>query len=107
MSQIERGKVDETVITDYILDEVLTFVRRRLGFEKSLKVLESILASDVLRIEKVDLREFQAAIIIFEKYRRLSFTDSATVAFMYSKDIEELYSFDKDFDGIPHIQRLT
>ncbi len=77
LSQIEQGKVDKPIITDYILDEVLTFVRRRLGFDRSLEVLESILSSDILEIEKVGEKEFQAGIIIFEKNRRLSWVNGS------------------------------
>ena len=106
LSQIEQGKVDKPIITDYILDEVLTFVRRRLGFDKSLEVLESFLSSDTLGIEKVDEREFQAGIIIFEKNRRLSFTDAVSVAVMDSRDIRQIISFDKDFDSVRGIERL-
>ena len=105
--RIEQGKVSTPTITDYILDEVLTFVRRRLGFGKSLEVMESILSSDTLNLEKVELGEFQAGIIIFEQHQRLSFTDSVSLAFMNSKGIKEIYSFDKDFDGIGGIRRVT
>ncbi len=107
LSQIEQGKVDKPIITDYILDEVLTFVRRRLGFEKSLEVLEAILSSDILGIEKVDDREVQAGIILFEKNRRLSFTDSVSVAVMDSKGTHRIISFDKDFDSVRGIERLS
>jgi len=99
--------VDKPIITDYILDEVLTFVRRRLGFEKSLEVLKAILSSDILGIVKVDEREFQAGIILFEKNRRLSFTDSVSVAVMDSKGMHRIISFDKDFDSVPGIERLS
>ncbi len=105
--QMEQGKVDKPIITDYILDEVLTFVRRRLGFDRSLAVLDSILASDVLGIEKVGEREFQAGIIIFEKNRRLSFTDSVSVAMMDSMGAKRIVSFDKDFDSVHGIERVS
>ncbi len=85
----------------------MTFVRRRLGFEKSVQALESILASEALVIEKVDLREFEAGIVIFEKYPRLSFTDAISVAFMNSKGIMKIYSFDAGFDGHQGIVRVT
>ncbi len=107
LHHIEQGKVSAPTITDYILDEVLTFVRRRLGFVKSLEVMESILASDTLNLDKVELGEFQAGIIIFEQHQRLSFTDSVSLAFMNSRGMREIYSFDKDFDGIRGIHRVT
>ncbi len=85
----------------------MTFIRRRLGFEKSIQALESILASEALVIEKVGLREFEAGIIIFEKYPKLSFTDATSVAFMNFKRIMKIYSFDAGFDGYPGIVRVT
>ncbi len=58
-------------------------------------------------IEKVSLREFEAGIIIFEKYRKLSFTDAISVAFMNFKGMLKIYSFDAGFDGYPGIVRVT
>jgi predicted nucleic acid-binding protein len=107
LTDIERRKRGDHVITDYIFDEVLTFIRRRLGFERSIQALESVLASEALVIEKVGLREFEAGIIIFEKYPKLSFTDASSLAFMSSKGITKIYSFDAGFDGYPGIVRVT
>lgn len=58
-------------------------------------------------IEKVGPREFEAGIIIFEKYSKLSFTDAISLAFMNFRGMMKIYSFDAGFDGYPGIARTT
>ena len=56
---------------------------------------------------KVEDRHFEAGLQLFRIYERLSFTEAVSVAVMRDLDIEVIYSFDSDFDGIPGIVRLT
>jgi len=44
---------------------------------------------------------------LFRTYGRLSFTDAVSVVVMRDLDIEVIYSFDRDFDGILGVVRLT
>ena len=97
----------EPVITDYILDEVVTFVRKRKGATASIEMLDAITHSPRLRLVKVETRHFEAGLQLFRTYEGLSFTDAVSVAVMRDLDIEVIYSFDSDFDGIPGIVRLT
>jgi hypothetical protein len=104
---VEKGLLGKPVVTDYILDEVVTFVRKKKGVAASIQTLDAIILSPRLRLVKVDNRIFEAGIQLFKTYERLSFTDAVSVATMMDIGIEVIYSFDSGFDGIPGITRLT
>ena len=107
ITSVEEGALGKPVITDYILDEVVTFVRKRKGAAASIEMLDAITHSPRLRLVKVETRHFEAGLQLFRTYEGLSFTDAVSVAVMRDLDIEVIYSFDSDFDGIPGIVRLT
>ena len=107
ITSVEKGTLGKPVITDYILDEVVTFVRKRKSVAASIETLDAILSSPRLRLVKVDNRIFEAGIQLFRTYERLSFTDAVSVATMRDLGIKIIYSFDSGFDGIPGITRLT
>lgn len=107
VEQIDEGGLGQVIVSDYVFDETLTFVRRRSGYEKSLEVLDSILSAEHLQIIKATEHDVQAAILLFEKYRSLSFTDAVIVAMMFSRDADNLISFDSGFDQVIGLTRLT
>lgn len=107
IASVERGAISKPVITDYILDETVTFVRKKKSVSASIETLEAILYSPHLEFVKVDNRIFEAGVQLFRTYERLSFTDAISVATMRDLEIEIIYSFDRGFDGIPGITRLT
>lgn len=104
---VEEGILGKPVITDYILDELVTFVRKKMGTNASIEILDILLSSPKLTIIKVENKHFEAGIQIFKMYERLSFTDAITVAVMRDLKIKTIYSFDSGFDGISGIMRLT
>ena len=107
ISFVEGGAFGTFIITDYILDEVVTFVRKRKSAVASIEVLEAMVYSPHLKLVKVENRHFEAGLQLFRTYERLSFTDAVSVAVMRDLNIDVIYSFDGDFDGIPGIVRLT
>ena len=107
ITSVEEGALGKPVITDYILNEVVTFVRKRKGAAASIEMLDAMIHSPRLRLVKVENRHFEAGLQLFRTYEGLSFTDAVSVAVMRDLDIEVIYSFDSGFDGIPGIVRLT
>lgn len=107
LTSVEEGALGKPVITDYILDEVVTFVRKRKDAAASIEVLDVIIHSPRLRLVKVDSRHFEAGLQLFRTYEGLSFTDAVSVAVMRDLNIKVIYSFDSDFDGVPGVIRLT
>lgn len=107
ITSVEEGELGTSIITDYILDEAVTFVRKRKSAVASIEVLEAMVYSPHLKMVKVENRHFEAGLQLFRTYKRLSFTDAVSVAVMRDLNTEAIYSFDSDFDGIPEIVRLT
>jgi len=94
-------------ITDYIFDEIVTFVRRKKSPQASNEVIETLLDSPELKILKVKENHFEAAVHLFKMYHQLSFTDAVTLAMMKDTRTSTVYSFDRGFDAVPNIIRLT
>jgi predicted nucleic acid-binding protein len=68
-------------VTDYIVDEVLSYAAARLGREAGLRLGELLLEKRVLRILPVTLDLVLEAWGIYRSHLpRLSFTDATTVA---------------------------
>lgn len=107
VTSVEKGDLGRPVITDYILDEIVTFVRRKKSPAASIDVLDAVLYSPHLRLVKVEDRHFEAGLQLFRTYERLSFTDAVSVAVMRDLNLEVIYGFDSGFDGIPGVVRLT
>ncbi|MCD6513997.1 MAG: type II toxin-antitoxin system VapC family toxin [Candidatus Odinarchaeota archaeon] len=104
---IER-KLSIALTTDYVLDEVMTILKKRkIPPKKIISVIESIIESPLVEVIFVDEQIFTEALKIFKKYEKLSFTDSTTLAVMRKYKIKEIYSHDSDFDlsGITRRER--
>lgn len=94
-------KARSTLLTsDFILDETITLLRVRAGFEVSIRAGESIFSSRILERAMVDERTIYAAWSIYKKYRdqNLSFTDCTSFFVMKERGIREAFSFDSHFE---------
>lgn len=107
VTAIEDGVVGRPVFTDYILDELVTFIRMKKGPEESNEALDIMLYSPSLSFVKVEDRHFEAGLQLFRTYERLSLTDAVSMAVMRDLGIGFIFSFDSGFDGIPGITRIT
>ena len=77
-----------------------------MGFENALSIEQGLCTRDSVRIlqtAKVDLLE---ALGLASEIG-LGTTDSLAVVFMKREGIREVYSFDKDYDGIPGVTRVS
>jgi hypothetical protein len=106
ISAISDGLVPNVFITDYIFNEVVTYIRKKIGYAASVQVADVLLDSNNIRIINVDDSTFISAIHIFQKYEQLSFTDASIVVIMKNSNLKWLYSFDSGFDGIKDIYRI-
>jgi len=107
ITALEKGQIKHGLITDYILDEIVTLARRRGGVDASNQILDTLLGSPHIEILKVNKNHFEAGITFFKRYDQLSFTDSVTVTVMKDQAINIIYSFDTGFDSVPGIIRMT
>ncbi len=101
------GGIAETmVLTDHILGEVVTLIKKRYGVEKARKA--GAVVADAKQVELV----FSDAVLTGEaldaagKFPNLSFCDALSFAVMRKRRIRKIYSFDSDFDRLPGILRV-
>jgi predicted nucleic acid-binding protein len=94
------------ITTDYILDEVLTVLRRRLTHEVVVKFGEGIFQAvrvEKLRFELINNRRREKAWELFKKYQDkpdISFTDFTSFAVMSEFKIKEVFTGDEHFEKV-------
>ncbi len=94
---MSRG--ERLVTSDYVLDEVYTLIRMRVGHRAAVDVGESIRASRFFQIEPVRPADFEAAWRIFSRYddKPFSFTDCTSFALMERLKIKTAFTFDRNY----------
>lgn len=98
MEEMRKGKYGKLCTSDYVLDEVATFISQRLKRHNiAVETLASILTSKAVDLLKVDITIIQAALSIFRENSFLSFTDATTCALMNVHAIKQIATFDQDF----------
>ncbi|QIW23999.1 PIN domain-containing protein [Sulfolobus sp. S-194] len=100
----EKVREYEAVITDYVFDELITFLIYHVNKDYAIKVASIILEKvkdGELYMFFIDWEVFIHAINYLVKYeKKLSFTDCTTLSSMDKLRSEYLLSFDNDFDNI-------
>ncbi len=84
----------------------MNFLLRKGGYDAAKETLDIFENHERIEIINIDEIAFARASLIFKDYPGLSITDASIVAVMEELEIEQLYSFDKDFDRISWIERL-
>jgi predicted nucleic acid-binding protein len=106
IKKIATGRLGSAYTSDYIFDEaVTTALIRTKRPETALtigKMIRGELTIPFLVILRVNTTAFKEAWKLFSQYAKkgLSFTDCTSIALMKMKSIENIASFDTDFDGI-------
>ena len=105
LKRVERN--EEKVITSplVVFETVFTLESYyKVPRDEIKKLLQSIFT---LRGLKLDFREiFESALELYSE-RKISFADAFNACFMEKQGVEEIYSFDEDFDKIEGIRRVT
>ncbi|MFH1565602.1 MAG: PIN domain-containing protein [bacterium] len=86
--------------TNFVLDEVYTFVRSIKNKKTSIDFAEYLSSnSDIVKVKRVSLEEEKEAFNLFKKldFARLSFTDCTSFAVMKRLKLKQAFSFDKHF----------
>lgn len=100
MEKIRGGEIPLThfYVTDYILDETLTFIECVLEMhELAVEVGEALQTSPFTTIIRVDEEVFTEAWNIFRRSRGYSFTDCTSFTVMKKYGITHAFTFDKHF----------
>ncbi len=87
------------VTSEYVVDELLTLVRSRVGILRSIQVGELIFKEELADLIPVEKRDIDAAWAIFAKYRDKdwSFTDCVSRVVMERLEITTAFAFDEHF----------
>jgi predicted nucleic acid-binding protein len=107
LDAVYDGEFGHPYLTDYVFDEAITLTRKRTGSHRAATQLSDRLLGEgqypsVYEILHVSKAVFSNAVDVFERYddQELSFTDATIVAVVERFDIDQVLSFDDDFDGI-------
>ena len=97
------------VISDLVFAEVITFILRKDGHEAAQKLMT--LLEDNTTVLFVDKPVLEEATSMLRRYwsprKRLSVCDATSCILMKNRGIEDVYSFDSGFDGLPGITRIA
>lgn len=105
LENLKDGIIGKVYITDYVLVECVNFLLKKAGFDKASATFNYLTETDNLEIvETGDLGNVKE---LFNKYRKLSVTDCSLIALSEKLKIKEIFSFDKHFDSVKGIVRLT
>ena len=102
---LSEASKERCVITDHILGEVATFLRKKLGSEEACGLSLRLVSN--LEVVFFTRKGVLSALEIMKKYRILSLCDALTIVAMRSLNVKRLYSFDSDFDIIEGIERIS
>jgi predicted nucleic acid-binding protein len=105
--QVLRKKRYEVIATSYVLDEILTLIRFRIGIQASIDFSKKIRKSKVVKIVQVSSEIEEKALDIFEKYddKDFSFTDCVSFVVMREMGIQEAFAFDEHFNQMRFIRK--
>ena len=105
LERAERNEV-ELVATEFVIAEVVWFMQHclSLGRERIRDILGPILRMPGLRLPNKQLWP-----AIFDVYceKRVDFIDAYNAVAMKRAGVTQIYSYDRDFDKIEGIERLT
>lgn len=104
----DEGHIAPLVLTDFLLAETINYLTRKGGSEVGRDALRRIESSRGFRIERTPDEVY--ALGKNEMYAHLdglSFVDALTVAHLRTRGWNRIYSFDRDFDHVPRVRRLT
>ncbi|MFN3761648.1 MAG: type II toxin-antitoxin system VapC family toxin [Anaerolineae bacterium] len=96
------------IVTDDVFDEMMTFLKRRLGSEVALRAGRQLRESLVFQRLHLTEEDEESTWKIFQQYadKAWSYTDCASLAVMRRLGIREVLAFDRHFEQMPGVIRL-
>jgi predicted nucleic acid-binding protein len=104
ISNVSQGK-EEVTMTVVHLSEIVSILKHGMPLSQLTKIIRGIFMLDNIKIHDVTREAYFAAVELGEDLR-LEANDALAVDVMRVNNIEEIYSFDEDFDQIEAISRL-
>jgi len=94
-------------VTDHVIDEVYNYVLKRISWEKAQEITNAIKQTSALKIFYTSELVFNEALSLTMEEKKLSVTDAIQVVHARDEGIKEIASFDKAFDKLRGIKRIT
>ncbi len=97
-TDIKRHRI-ELITSEYILDESITLIRYRVSHQAAVIFGNSLLNSNIVRIEDVSAEDRFKAWEMFKKFedKELSFTDCTSFVLMKNLRLQKAFTFDDHF----------
>jgi predicted nucleic acid-binding protein len=101
-----KAKAYSMVTSDYILDEVITSLFKKVNFDGAQKFVEALLLdirAGQIRLERIDVDRFNYAWLLRSIYRDkpdISFTDLTSFVLMRDLDISRAFTGDRHFEMV-------
>ncbi len=102
--RVEEGEPVATTIVH--VSEVANILEARLSLIDALSYVETILAKKNITVYGVDLDAYLEALRLARKHL-IGVNDALAIVYMKMHGINEIYSFDTDFDKVKGIKRIT
>ncbi|GAB4236699.1 MAG: hypothetical protein OHK0028_13740 [Deltaproteobacteria bacterium] len=92
------------VTTNFVFDETVTLLRRRLGWKVACDFGGRLHRSNIAAVVSVRVEDEEAAWTTFRKFRdkEFSFTDCTSFAVMDRLKIRTAFAFDRHFEGMEY-----
>ncbi len=89
----------KVVTSDYVLDETVTMLTKKLGARQSIEIGDSLILSDIIKIIFINPDCFHSAWQYYHKFKdkKFSFTDVTSFYIMKEFGISKAFSFDGHF----------
>lgn len=94
------------ILTDHILDETLTYLKRKEGKKVAYQTGMYLFQEPNVRIEYSSPERSNAALLLLGKIDSISFCDALSIVIMQELGIKKICSFDADFDKIEGMERI-
>lgn len=104
ISNVSQGK-EEVTMTVVHVSEIVNILKHSMPLDQLIKVIRGLFMLDNVKITDVTRGAYFAAAELGEDLR-LEANDALAVDIMKMNNIDEIYSFDEDFDRIEGIRRL-
>ena len=88
------------------VSEVLNILEDNLGIRQVTAFLAWVIATPNLTVYPVRIEDYESAMTA-RRDRLIGLNDSLAIYIMKRKDITEIYSMDRHFDGLEDVKRLT
>ena len=106
-SIVKRVNEGERVLTTTVhLGEIANILEDFFSIGEALKLESSVLAMDNVEVMDVSRELYMSAVPVALE-NRLGLNDSLASVAMEKKGVFEIYSFDKDFDKLENLKRIT